>query len=31
MQVEPEREHPDPKVQQIVLVNREEIQALLWS
>ena len=30
MQVEPEREHPDPKVQQIVLGNREALAHLLW-
>ncbi|MHB8921592.1 MAG: WYL domain-containing protein [Halothiobacillus sp.] len=31
MQLEPERQHPDPKVQQIVLLNRAEIEPLLWS
>lgn len=31
MQVEPGREHPDPKVQQIVLLNREELAPLLWA
>ncbi|MHB9021341.1 MAG: WYL domain-containing protein [Halothiobacillus sp.] len=30
MQLEPERQHPDPKVQQIVLLNRAEIEPLLW-
>jgi predicted DNA-binding transcriptional regulator YafY len=30
MQLEPGREHPDPKVQQIVLVNREELAHLMW-
>ncbi|OYV24931.1 MAG: hypothetical protein B7Z82_09205 [Halothiobacillus sp. 20-54-6] len=30
MQIEPERQHPDPKVQQIVLVNRAEIEPLMW-
>ncbi|MFZ5466405.1 MAG: WYL domain-containing protein [Pseudomonadota bacterium] len=31
MQVEPGREHVDPKVQQIVLLNRDEIGHLLWT
>ncbi len=31
MQIEPERQHPDPKVQQIVLVNRAEIEPLMWG
>jgi hypothetical protein len=30
MQIEPAREHPDPKVQQIVLGNREALTHLLW-
>jgi predicted DNA-binding transcriptional regulator YafY len=30
MQIEPAREHPDPKVQQIVLGNREALAHLLW-
>lgn len=30
MQIEPEREHRDPKVQQIVLGNREALAHLLW-
>ena len=31
MQIEPGREHPDPKVQQIVLLNQDEISHLLWT
>lgn len=31
MQVEPDRVHPDPKVQQIVLQNAEELEPLLWG
>ncbi|MFP4154791.1 MAG: WYL domain-containing protein [Halothiobacillaceae bacterium] len=31
MQVEPGRTHPDPKVQQIVLKNAEELEPLLWK
>lgn len=31
MQIEPEREHPDPKIQQIVLFNKGELAPLLWS
>ena len=30
MQIDPEREHPDPKVQQIRLLNADEIQPLIW-
>ncbi len=30
MQIEPGREHPDPKVQQIVLANQDELKAWLW-
>jgi len=30
MQIEPAREHPDPKVQQIVLGNRQALAHLLW-
>jgi len=30
MQIEPAREHHDPKVQQIVLGNRDELAHLLW-
>ncbi len=30
MQIEPAREHPDPKVQQIVLGNRAALAHLLW-
>lgn len=30
MQIEPHREHPDPKVQQIVLVNKAEVKPFLW-
>ena len=31
MQLEPGREHPDPKVQQIVLMNREEVMPHSWG
>ncbi|WP_372591746.1 WYL domain-containing protein [Guyparkeria sp.] len=31
MQIDPEREHPDPKVQQIRLLNPEEIRPLRWD
>lgn len=31
MQIEPERQHPDPKIQQIILKNPEQIQPFLWS
>ncbi|MDD3609176.1 MAG: WYL domain-containing protein [Halothiobacillaceae bacterium] len=31
MRVEPDREHPDPAVQQIVLANREALEPLLWK
>lgn len=30
MQIEPERQHPDPKIQQIILKNPEQIQPFLW-
>jgi len=30
MQIEPAREHPDPKVQQIVLGNKEALAHLFW-
>lgn len=30
MQIEPGREHPDPKVQQIVLVNQDALGRVLW-
>lgn len=30
MQIEPERQHPDPKVQQIILKNPEQVQPFLW-
>lgn len=30
MQIEPSREHPDPKVQQIVLANQDELKAWFW-
>jgi hypothetical protein len=31
MQIEPERQHPDPKIQQIILKNPEQVQPFLWS
>ncbi|MGM0516393.1 MAG: WYL domain-containing protein [Pseudomonadota bacterium] len=31
MQIDPEREHPDPKVQQIRLLNAEAIRPLIWD
>ncbi|MDG4866603.1 WYL domain-containing protein [Guyparkeria sp. 1SP6A2] len=31
MQIEPAREHPDPKIQQIKLLNADEVRPLLWS
>lgn len=30
MQIEPDRQHPEPKIQQIVLKNTKEIQPFLW-
>jgi predicted DNA-binding transcriptional regulator YafY len=31
MYLEPSREHPDPKVQQIVVVNKNEIKQYIWG
>ena len=31
MQIEPEREHPDPRIQQIRLLNADEIRPLAWG
>lgn len=31
MQIEPDRTHPDPKIQQIVLKNPEKVRAFLWD
>ncbi len=31
MQIDPAREHPDPKIQQIKLLNADEVRPLLWS
>ena len=30
MHIEPNREHPDPKVQQIIVLNKDEIKSLMW-
>lgn len=31
MHLEPSREHPDPKVQQIIVVNKDEIKQYIWG
>jgi len=31
MHLEPDREHPSPKVQQIVVPNKDEIQPWIWG